>query len=234
LLVQHLDQYLAQNLPSPNLLPVVVAVTIPARTRQVAGLVIQPGDTVAGLKERVITQLSETGVKVHGYSPGARLMLHNPGAGEAVVDDDGVFQLGLRVLPGATFVLNGDVVLDEDLPAICVRHAFDKAVPTPQDYWTCNTCNTNWICAGCRRKCHDGHDLVAYLEHHTPSWGCCYCKKKGTCQLVGHSEETSEVNVVVRTAAGESGLASPAAAAPEAPTTAAQCSMQAADNIPPS
>mmetsp|Transcript_22138 Transcript_22138/g.66493 ORF Transcript_22138/g.66493 Transcript_22138/m.66493 type:complete len:366 (-) Transcript_22138:1617-2714(-) len=187
LLVQALDDYLAEFLPAPNLVPVAVSVTVPSLGRDIAGLVVRPGDGVLGVMSWVLDRLREDGVEAVGWADGATLHLRNPGAEAALLDHGAVLQLGARVLPGAAFIVEGDVMREADLPAACIRHTFDKASPTPQDYWTCNTCSMNWVCVGCRRKCHAGHDLVPFLQQHTPSWGCCYCKKKGVCQLLGRA-----------------------------------------------
>lgn len=39
------------------------------------------------------------------------------------------------------------------------------------------------ICKSCAEVCHKGHNVVEYLHAHKPTWGCCYCVKKGTCIL---------------------------------------------------
>lgn len=184
MLLQALDEYLASHLPAPNLLPVTVSIFVPSRGHTFDGLVIQPGDLVQDLKTRLITKLCDSGLTVHGFTAESKFRLCNPGSDDSVpLEDESVLQLSVRVFPGARLILDGDIVLKDELRATCVRHTFDKASPTAQDYWTCRTCDVNWVCAGCRRECHKDHDLVIYLQQHTPTWGCCYCRKKGNCQL---------------------------------------------------
>eukprot|EP00038_Savillea_parva_P013439 m.8353 g.8353 ORF g.8353 m.8353 type:complete len:403 (+) comp2527_c0_seq1:58-1266(+) len=196
-LIATLDTYLAQHLPSPNLLPVVVSVHLPARAMVLQGLTVKPGTTGREVKEWLLERLrSDHGMEAKGYTAETKLVLHGPGTaveeggGEGVaIEDDTMMQLSVRVLPGASIHVDGNIIVVSEQPPACLRYTFNKAAPTPQDFWTCTTCDLNWVCAGCRRACHVGHDLKPYLQQHTPSWGCCYCRKKGACQLKAHMPE---------------------------------------------
>lgn len=103
--------------------------------------------------------------------------------GRKVALDDDV-ALGARGLESdAEIVIRGAVVLESNKPHLCFATTFKDG--DAMDYKQCQECRLNWICASCAEVCHKGHTLTSFLEQHKPTWGCCYCKKKGkNCKLV--------------------------------------------------
>ncbi len=53
------------------------------------------------------------------------------------------------------------------------------------NYFSCKECKMNWICEGCKKGCHDkkGHETLPHVSNHRPNFACCYCMKKGVCQI---------------------------------------------------
>lgn len=103
--------------------------------------------------------------------------------GKKVALDDDV-ALGARGLESdAEIVIRGAVVLESNKPQLCFATTFKEG--DAMDYKQCQECRLNWICKSCAEVCHKGHTLSPFLEQHKPTWGCCYCKKKGkNCKLV--------------------------------------------------
>jgi hypothetical protein len=82
----------------------------------------------------------------------------------------------------AEIVIRGAVTLESNKPQLCFSQTFKDG--DAMDYFQCKECRLNWICKTCADVCHKSHTLTPFLESHKPSWGCCYCKKKGkACKL---------------------------------------------------
>ena len=60
---------------------------------------------------------------------------------------------------------------------------FNKAEDKLYTYWSCKTCNVNWICESCKKACHEkkGHELLLHVSDHKASSAICYCVKKKLC-----------------------------------------------------
>jgi len=91
-------------------------------------------------------------------------------------------ELGVT-MQGTTVVLVGDVQYKSEAPLECLTLSYQKDDPaqTHYDYFTCKSCNVNWVCEWCRDGCHKGHDVFPYLQSHRPTFPCCHCVKKGLC-----------------------------------------------------
>jgi len=80
----------------------------------------------------------------------------------------------------------GPIVFESDKPLECMSvHYKPEDVQVTYDYFSCKTCFTNWICESCRKGCHDdrGHVTLPHIQKHRPTYACCYCMKKGICQI---------------------------------------------------
>jgi hypothetical protein len=84
------------------------------------------------------------------------------------------------------YIGGGPIVFESDKPMECMSVGFkaeDQHVK--YNYFSCKTCNTNWICETCRKGCHDdkGHVTLPHIQQHRPTYACCYCMKRGLCQI---------------------------------------------------
>ncbi len=63
--------------------------------------------------------------------------------------------------------------------------SYQKAGTESYDYFSCKTCDSNWICEECKTNCHEklGHETLPHLKSHRPTYACCYCVKKGLCKI---------------------------------------------------
>jgi hypothetical protein len=65
-----------------------------------------------------------------------------------------------------------------------------------QDYYYCNDCKLNWICANCLTCCHSGHDTKVFMRGQprgaktTVMCGCASSKR--TCEIVHRHGESRE------------------------------------------
>eukprot|EP00483_Globobulimina_turgida_P001261 UN01263 len=75
-------------------------------------------------------------------------------------------------------------VLKSEAPRPCFTYNYEKEKNEKCDYYRCKTCKFNWVCAACMRQCHKGHELVAFMLNHVPSYACCYCVKKKKCKIL--------------------------------------------------
>jgi hypothetical protein len=91
-----------------------------------------------------------------------------------------------NVTAGSTLTILGDsaLQLNSDKPLECMTLHYDKDPPTTTyNYFSCKTCNYNWICETCKDGCHAGHQLLPHLLSHRPTWACCYCMKNNVCKI---------------------------------------------------
>ena len=83
-------------------------------------------------------------------------------------------------------ISGGPIVFESDKPLECMSVTYrPEDAHVTYDYFSCKTCNTNWICENCRKGCHDdkGHLTLPHTQKHRPTYACCYCMKKGLCQI---------------------------------------------------
>jgi len=88
----------------------------------------------------------------------------------------------LNVIHGTKIELDGDVLCESDVPKPCITLDFRAEDKKAYDYYSCETCSSNWICEPCIQQCHKGHSYKNHMKEHIPTWACCYCLKKN-CQL---------------------------------------------------
>jgi hypothetical protein len=90
-----------------------------------------------------------------------------------------------NVAAGSLITLLGDGILSflSDKPLECMTLQYDKDPAATFNYFSCKTCNTNWVCEQCKDGCHKGHVMLPHLMNHRPTWACCYCMKKDLCKI---------------------------------------------------
>jgi hypothetical protein len=90
-----------------------------------------------------------------------------------------------NTMAGSTITFLGEdfVAFNSDKPLECMTLNYDKDPAATFNYFSCKTCNTNWVCESCRDGCHQGHQLLPHLMNHRPTWACCYCMKKDLCKI---------------------------------------------------
>ena len=100
------------------------------------------------------------------------------------VDDPAMpFQM-YQLLQGSTVQIEGGpVILTSDKPPECMSVDFKKDDNTTYNYWSCKTCNINWVCEGCKKGCHSEHETLPHVSNHRPTFACCYCMKKKLCKI---------------------------------------------------
>lgn len=79
------------------------------------------------------------------------------------------------IITGEDIYLIGNLLLESDAPKNCISYNFKE--PITLDYFTCETCNKNWICNECVKACHKNHKILMFKKQHTTTWACCYCFK---------------------------------------------------------
>jgi len=112
------------------------------------------------------------------------LLINDTDGTKIPITDDNVPIVGqYHPDPGSTLELQGHLRCKSDAPKQCFKQVYVKGSDLAVDYFTCRTCNSNWICKSCAEACHKNHDVVNYLLGHKPQWACCYCIKKCKCIL---------------------------------------------------
>jgi len=179
------ENYLKGAIPPPEFLPVLVNVSIPSKNEIIRNIHISPTDTAWEIKQLIVLRMEKKGDPIVGFEKSNILLLVNDTDGTKIpITDDTTPIVGhYHPDPGSTLVLQGHLKCKSDAPKQCFKQSFIKGANMAVDYYTCNTCNTNWICKSCADTCHKGHVIVDYLTQHVPSWACCYCVKIGKCSL---------------------------------------------------
>eukprot|EP00117_Sycon_ciliatum_P031809 scpid50737/ scgid24816/ len=204
LLATSFDEKLALNLPDPNTLPVQVTLSVPSRNFRAQNITITAKDKCEDVVERLKQAMSDAGQDVDTIEDGYRLMLFGPfnlpgsansqggvshaaasSAGNAgvVMATDCHLLANYCVKPNSEIQLLGTVNLKSELPKQCFATTYKVGDLSTVDYFTCKTCNYNWICQTCAEVCHAGHAVEAFIYNHIPQWACCYCRRKKKCTL---------------------------------------------------
>lgn len=95
--------------------------------------------------------------------------------------------LGVSMQNTKVFI-EGDITFKSDKPLECLTLKYSKEDPaeTKYSYFSCKTCNVNWVCEWCKAGCHAGHEVLTHLLDHRPTYACCYCVKKGLCKIANN------------------------------------------------
>ena len=72
-----------------------------------------------------------------------------------------------------------------DKPLDCMTLNFRREEEKLFTYYSCKTCNSNWICENCKKACHEklGHETLLHVMDHKASSPVCYCVKKKLCKI---------------------------------------------------
>eukprot|EP00743_Colponemidia_sp_Colp-15_P006475 GILK01006970.1.p1 GENE.GILK01006970.1~~GILK01006970.1.p1 ORF type:complete len:432 (-),score=68.73 GILK01006970.1:269-1522(-) len=189
LLVDSYDRHLSQIPASPLLLPTTVTIVLPDRHLR-HEVQLKCTDTIAEVRQILkMWFLNALGDPLQQWMPDSRFDLLIPftdviGQSKTVTITDESEPLGrFGMQPGSELIHHGGLQLKSDVPKLCFSVEFNKESPQAVDYFSCADCKFNWLCRACTQHCHQGHRVSPFLQNHTPSWGCCYCKK-GKCRLL--------------------------------------------------
>eukprot|EP00347_Sterkiella_histriomuscorum_P020014 403339430 len=96
-----------------------------------------------------------------------------------------------NIAAGSLIIIKGGPVeFESDKPLECMTLYYDKDPNSTFNYFSCKTCNSNWICENCKDGCHQGHNLLPHLLNHRPTWACCYCMKKDLCKIANKKNKS--------------------------------------------
>lgn len=182
MLIESYDRHMMSVAPSPDLLPVRIFIRIPKKNLML-DVHVPRTHTATDLKQIILDHYISRGDNVNGISEG-RFLLH-----QALHDDAEIIELdngpigNFRVIQGSTIFFDGDISLKSEAPKMCFTKNFEKGKNLKTNYYHCFNCNSNWICEPCAQTCHASHNISVAVPNHEPTWACCYCVKKGLCQI---------------------------------------------------
>ena len=102
-----------------------------------------------------------------------------------IIDYDHPFQ-AFKMAQGTTVMIEGPqdaLTFNSEKPLQCVTLSFKKEDNKPIDYFSCKSCNKNWICEQCKDGCHKGHELLPHVMNHQAASAICYCVKYKLCKI---------------------------------------------------
>lgn len=181
------------------LMPTTVVVHLPSLGLHFE-LRVRPTDTItsavlpAVLKAAADAATGASKVDSIEYSPEARWeWADNKDASEGVVPSPSLDlsvplfaqSAGGRPRPGSELRCVGTVKAASLRSTRCLASSW---VPgSKEDFFWCKTCALKWVCSSCSDACHrsQGHDIVAFLKDHVPTFAVCYCHSKNakSCKL---------------------------------------------------
>ena len=192
-LAQSYDEYLKKSTVLPKILPIKVDISLEAEGLHFRAIVLKPTDSLADVKRLIEQRCEAQDLALAKFTPSNTFFFRRPfifneisGTREIPITDEHgpiLELLAFEAEPGCAIVMRGPLALKSNTVEPCFTTApFEKGV-SKTDYFTCKTCNLNWICRGCHISCHKskGHETVPYLMNNTPTWKCCYCAKKKIC-----------------------------------------------------
>lgn len=103
-----------------------------------------------------------------------------------MIDDIKAPFASYQLAQGSTIMITGGPVqFTSDKPAECMTLNFKKDEGKLYTYYSCKTCNSNWICESCRKSCHEklGHETLLHVLDHAAASPVCYCVKKKHCKI---------------------------------------------------
>ena len=206
-IVMSYDDHMKKIMPKPKLLPIRLAISVPSKNQlKIENVHVKPYDNVNDLFKIVEDYQNQRGdavlewrkdsIKVYLTGP-----LFNPEEvkGDIEMEEGGPGSLSqniviadwsqpfstFNVAAGSVITLNGNDILSflSDKPLECMTLSYDKDPAATFNYFSCKTCNTNWVCEQCKDGCHKGHVMLPHLMNHRPTWACCYCMKKDLCKI---------------------------------------------------
>jgi len=103
---------------------------------------------------------------------------------EVVDQTKSIKEIGIT-MQNTKVVIEAEVRFESEKEVECMTCSFSKEDPaqTKYNFYSCKTCNINWVCESCKKGCHDDHEVLPHLLDHRPTWACCYCVKKGKCLI---------------------------------------------------
>lgn len=89
----------------------------------------------------------------------------------------------LNLPQGSSVTVEGAMKFKSEKPPECMIVNYRKEGDELYNYFSCKPCKINWVCEQCKDNCHKGHECLPHLQQHRPNFACCYCVKKGLCQI---------------------------------------------------
>ena len=105
---------------------------------------------------------------------------------ERVIDDIRAPFASFRLAQGSVIMISGGPVqFTSDKAPECMTLKFNKEENKTYTYYSCKTCNSNWICEWCKKGCHEklGHETLLHVSDHKAGSPVCYCVKKKLCKI---------------------------------------------------
>eukprot|EP01091_Cochliopodium_minus_P020243 TRINITY_DN8785_c0_g1_i1.p1 TRINITY_DN8785_c0_g1~~TRINITY_DN8785_c0_g1_i1.p1 ORF type:complete len:408 (-),score=91.95 TRINITY_DN8785_c0_g1_i1:80-1207(-) len=181
LLIENYDKFFSQFAIEPIFLPVSVNIKLECENVLLQNIVIKSDETLSHLRSLVKSRLQEINNPLLEDFKERNLFLLQRAFSN---DKDNLIILtektpfaSFKIEQGSLIVVRGALKLQSNKPLVCFSLEFDPNVKKSVNYFTCKTCNLNWICENCSGACHNGHLIQSYILNHQPSYACCYCKR---------------------------------------------------------
>jgi len=209
-----LNQHMNTVVPQPNMLDIPCHIFLPQKNILLQNVSIKPYNNTETFKEIILEELQRRQHTIQykndslGHiviiTPDKKLMyqdLVNLKGNIASAQDleayiGNIKNLGLeyirlepgkmitnyKITPYSTLVYIGEYEFKEDQPLECITHNYIAGQIV--NYFSCEDCNSNWICQPCAAYCHKGHALVMHISNKKTTWACCYCVKNNLCKAI--------------------------------------------------
>lgn len=195
LLVDSYDQYMSSIAPSPFLLPVKCTVVIPGKNI-LFDVSLRMTDTIYDIRKLLFENRAKTPDPLTSFGKDVKFWIKRPLVSlpkedeEHKIDplleevkDENTSVSELKLIQGTQIHIIGTLIFKSNAPKKCFTLTYKKGEDQRIDYYRCKDCKFNWICKPCMESCHQGHNLIAFMLNHKPSYGCCYCPRKRTCKI---------------------------------------------------
>lgn len=103
---------------------------------------------------------------------------------ERIIEDIRAPFASYRLAQGSVIMISGGPVkFTSDKPLECMTLNFRKDAGKTYTYYSCKTCNSNWICEECKKGCHRDCETFLHVSDHKAGGPICYCVKKKLCKI---------------------------------------------------
>merc|ERR1712228_508595 len=194
LLSDSYEEYMKKTGPSPFLLPILITIRIRGRTQHWT-LKLNATDQIGVILKIVKQKFIDFGDEIDEWQFDDDAKEIELGIMRPLIDKMEIIKnmelclSELDVRQGAAIHVLTNFVLKSEAPRPCFTYDFDKDKKQKCDYYKCKTCGFNWVCGACSIQCHKGHEIVAFMLNHVPTYACCYCVKKKKCEILNRKSK---------------------------------------------
>ena len=171
LLLENYDLVFSQFAIEPIFLPVTVNIKIECENIVLEKLLLKSDETLNDLRNLVKKKLEEMkNPLLEDFNERNLFILQKNFSNEKdqnIILTEKTPFANFKIEQGSLILIRGNLKLECNKPLVCFITEFDPNIKKKVNYFTCKTCNLNWVCESCSLSCHQGHTIQTHILNHT-------------------------------------------------------------------